>query len=101
MDPSQAKLDLNNPTVTKEAICCDTDSLAVSLEPSQMVQSDTESENDENPGCIYIHPKSLPLPNLLSDLELQAAEIKKLIEAIQVNLTFLISSFLFQLSRRK
>ena len=74
MEPSQARLH----------------SLAVSLEPRQLAQSDTDSDNDEKLGCIHIHPKSLPLPNLVSDLELRAAEIKKSIEAIQVNLTSLI-----------
>ena len=66
------------------------DSLAVSLEQRQLAPSDTDSDNDEKLGCTHIHPKSLPLPNLVSDLELRAAEIKKSIEAIQVNFTFLI-----------
>ena len=63
----------------------DRDSLAVSLELScrDDARSDTESDHDDNPGCIYVHPNDVP--NRLSGQELQEAEIKKSMEAIQVS----------------
>ena len=63
-------------TEDRVARTVDMDSLAVS-------RSDTESDHDDNPGCVYVHPSDVPNP--LSGQELKEAEIKKSMEAIQVN----------------